>query len=293
MQALYPELAVEDNFIIAGPLNLNRRMMRADTVMGERLQLSPPQFRTLLMLVSNEGVHVSFEDLHMFMTMPDEEKCSIQAARDVVTTLVNIVNISGRGFARINVLPNDEYVFVTKWGMDWRSPAETGFVETKSKQDAAKSTGKFSKIVLSIAMTAALFVFIGTYFAFQASENGLIYIPMAQIPLAAMPDFERSVVFPTILDDTFFVSAEHGIYVDTYNMSNSRFVFVLCVFLADNRAPLSSSVLVPRGDATNAIYLFESLESGRYVVEFSLRAFCEELLTEVESKRIHVTIYVE
>ena len=125
MLAKHLDTAFDDNYVIAGPLNLNKRMKRADTVMGERLQLNPRQFRVLLMLVSNEGVSTSFEELHMYMTPPEEKKCTVPEARDVINSLVNIVNISGRGFAKIDKLPDDEYVFATKWGMDWHMPSET------------------------------------------------------------------------------------------------------------------------------------------------------------------------
>ena len=297
MQSSRPELLSGDNFIIAGPLNLDRRMMRADTVMGERLQLSPLQFRALLMLVSNEGEQVPFEELHMFMTMPGEEKCSIHAAREVIDTLVNIVNISGRGFAKINVSPNDEYVFVTKWGMDWRVAGKTCIAETKKEQDFTSFSNVFSKTALSLAMAAALLVFIGTYFAFQASNNGLtgddglVYIPLLQIPLAEMPDFERSVSFPYVRGGAFYVGASHGIYVDTFNIYGEDVVFMVCLSLAESGLPLSRSFLVPRGEATNDVYLFGPLEPGRHSAWLNLRAFCASLLTEFDSMSIRVDIF--
>ena len=295
MQVVYPDVAIDDVFIIAGPLNLNRRMMRADTVMGERLQLSPPQFRTLLMLVSNEGVAIPFEELHMFMTMPDEEKCSIQSAKDVVVSLVNIVNISGRGFAKINTLPNDEYVFVTKWGMDWRTTGETSITEKKMKSDAAAIGGsdKFSKMVLSIAMFAALAVFVGSYFAYRANDNGLIYIPAASIPLSEMPNFGQIITFPYIRGNTFYANSNNSIYVEANNMFQGDVVFMLCLNLADEGTPLSHSILLPRGESTSTVYLPESLGTSRYLAQITLRAFCGRNLTEIESINKQVVIYVE
>ena len=295
MQVVRPDLDTGDNFIIAGPLNLNRRMMRADTIMGERLQLSPSQFRTLLMLVSNEGVSVPFEELHMFMTMPDEEKCSIHTAKDVISTLVNIVNISGRGFAKIEVFPNDEYVFVTKWGMDWRSSEDTISSEPNiNKGLAAIDVGdRFSKIALSVATIAALLVFIGSYFMFQTNDDNLVYIPAAQIPLSAMPDFNQSISFPYINGSTFYVDESNGIYVNTYNFYNGNVVFMLCLYLADSHSPLSRSLLVPRGEVTNTINLFESLESGKHSAEFTLRAYCTRLLIEIDQMRVQIVINIE
>ena len=293
MQALNPDFVVDDNFIIAGPLNLNKRMMRADTIMGERLQLSPLQFRSLLMLVSNEGVSIPFEELHMFMTMPDEEKCSIQVAKDVIFTLANIVNVSGRGFAKIDVLPNDEYVFVTKWGMDWRTEPEEADSKCKPDEAAIVGTDKFSKIALSVAMMATLLVFIGSYFAYQVNDNGLIYIPNAPIPLAEMPIFQESVTFPYINGNTFHTTANNDIYVDTFNMSGDNFVFVLCIKLDETNTPLTHSILVPHGEATNQVELPETLQPGRYMARLILRAYCRRNLTEVESRSKQIVIYVE
>ena len=294
MQVVHPDFDASDNFIIAGPLNLNRHMMRADTVMGERLQLSPPQFRTLLMLVTNEDVPIPFEELHMFMTMPGEEKCSRQAAKDAIINLANIVNISGRGFAKINILPNDEYSFETKWGMDWHSPNEPENAETNEKQavTAFDKNGKFSKIVLSVAMIAALFVFIGSYFAYRANDDGLIYIPMAQIPLAEMPDFERSINFPYISGNVFYANSDFGIYIDTYNLSGGGFVYLLCIKMADSSTPLSRSILVPRGGAANHIYLSDILQPGRHVADLTLRAYCGRLLTEAYSLIKQVVVVI-
>ena len=293
MQAVYLDIASDDNFIIAGPLNLNKRMMRADTVMGERLQLSPQQFRALLMLVSNEGTAIPFEELHMFMTMPNEEKYSIQAAKDVIVTLVNIVNVSGRGFAKINMLPNDEYMFVTKWGMDWRNGDAISKTEkTKAKDTPVGSrTDKLSRAFLSIAMIAALAVFIGSYFAFNANDGDLIYIPEVQIPLAGMPDFGRSITFPYIRVNTFYVSSYNSIYVNAYSAYGSNNVFMISLNLPGEHAPLSSPVLVPRGDAIVAIYFIEYFEPGRHEVELTLRAFCGNLLTETDSVVKQITIY--
>ena len=294
MQVLHPDIAVDDNFIIAGPLNLNKRMMRADTVMGERLQLSPLQFRTLLMLVSNEGVPIPFEELHMFMTMPEDEKCSIQTARDVIISLVNIVNVSGRGFAKINILPNDEYIFATKWGMDWRVSDEVFKVSTKRRTDAVapESSDKLSKIVLSIAMVVALLVFIASYFAFSSSSDGLVYVPVLQIPLAGMQAQNRTVMFPYIRNDAFYTYNNY-LYVDTINLYDGDILFMLSLNMADGGIPISRSILVPRGEASNEIFLFRLLEPGRHTAEFELRAFCAELLTEVESKSIQIAIYLD
>ena len=294
MQVVNPNLAAGDNFIIAGPLNLDKRMMRADTVMGERLQLNPPQFRTLLMLVSNEGSQVSFEDLHMFMTMPNEDRISIQAARDVISTLVNIVNISGRGFAKIDVLPGDEYVFATKWGMDWSRACEALPAETKKKHEASPffKSERLSKIVLSVAMAASLLVFIGSYLAYQAYDDGLVYIPMMQIPLANMPGSGETVTFPSIRGDVFYVGADGSIFVETYNVFDENHVFVMCLRLAFEFSPLAVCVLVPRGEAATEVRLFEPIESGKHKAEFAIRVFCQAYLTEVKGLSKQVFIYL-
>ena len=290
---MHPDMDTSDNFIIAGPLNLNKSMMRADTVMGERLQLNPGQFRSLLMLVINEGVSIPFEELHMYMTMPEEEKYSIQEARDVINSLVNIVNISGRGFAKINMLPDDEYSFVTKWGMDWHKTNEISEANKKPVIAAAAKYDGFSKKVLSVALAAVLVVFIGSYFAFSTNDNGLIYIPMSQIPLSEMPDFGGSVSFPYLEDNTFYVSGGNTVYIDTYNSLSGSYVFMLCLLKPDIYTPISRSVPVPRGDTTITVKLFESLEPGRHETVFSMRAFCGRLLTEVESISKRIVIYVE
>ena len=293
MQAIYPNVAIDDNFIIAGPLNLNKRMMRADTVMGERLQLNPQQFRTLLMLVSNEGITIPFEELHMFMTMPGEEKFSIQAARDVIVTLVNIVNISGRGFAKITMLPNDEFMFVTKWGMDWRNADEHPKTDQlQDRKESCRQVEGLSKAVLSVAMIVAIAVFIGSYFAFQDDDDGLVYIPVMQIPLAGMPDVERSTPFPYIRENTFYVSPNNSIYLNTHNTHYSDAVFMLLLNAADELAHLSLPVLVPRGEALVTIYLVQLLEPGRQMVELTLKAFCGNLLTETDSVVKQITVYV-
>ena len=295
MQVVCPDTTFVDNFIVAGPLNLNKQMMRADTIMGERLQLSPPQFRTLLMLVSNEGASIPFEKLHMFMTMPDEEKCSIQAARDVIVSLVNIVNISGRGFAKISILPGDEYVFETKWGMDWHRANETQETEANKKRGVAAvvNPDRFSKTFLSVAMVVALLVFMGLYFAYHSNDDGLVYIPALQIPLAEMPIFEDSITFPNIRDNVFYANADFGVYIDTYNTQGGNFVFMLYLKMADTSTLLSQPILVALGKASSLVHLLETLQPGRHMVEFTLRAFCRRLLTEVGSLSKQVVIYVE
>ena len=294
MRVMHPGMAIDDNFIVAGPLNLNKRMMRADTVMGERLQLSHQQFRTLLMLVSNEGVSIPFEELHMSMTMPDEEKCSTQEARDVIITLINIVNISGRGFAKINMLPNDEYAFVTKWGMDWRSVKEVAKTQLNSEPEKAVigKSDKFSKMVLSVSTIAVLAVFIGSYFMFLSNDDGLAHIPMVQIPLAGMQFNGEPITFPYVRGDVFNVDASRNMYIDTRNTYSGDVIFMLCLQLSEARTPLSWSILIPRGEAANSVLLSESIEPGRYEAEFVLRAFCARYLTEVDNMIKQVVIYI-
>lgn len=272
MSALPVALNLDDEFLIAGPFNLNKRMMRADTVMGERLQLNPRQFRALLMLASNEGENVPFDELRHFMSMPGEEKCPEQDARSIVESLADVVNVSGRGFAWVHKQPQDEYVFETKWGTDWHNPSFE--LDGKDSLAIAHTAIKKSDNLPGFMLTATtllviIAVAVGAYFFDMVNTEQLVYIPGQQIPLAAMPFSET--YYPYVGDVSFVLGDNPGILVSVYNSYEGDVMFLMSLMLECRVLFVSPSLFVPSGESQ--LFFAFVPDSGFYDLRIVMQAF--------------------
>ena len=272
MSELPVSMDTEDEFLIVGPFNLNKRMMRADTVMGERLQLNPRQFRTFLMLASKEGQNVPFDELRHFMSLPGEEKCPEHDARSVVESLVNVVNISGRGFAWVHEQPRDEYVFETKWGAEWHKPSFE--VDGKESEAEARIAVKKPQNLPGFVLTATTLLVIigvalGAFFFEAANAEQLVYIPFQQIPLAGSPF--SGVLFPNVTDIVYVSGENSGVSVFVYSQYEGDVLFLMSIWFEYREKFVSPSVPVPFGESVLFFYLNPSL--GLHEVRIVLRAF--------------------
>lgn len=245
-------------------------MMRADTVMGERLQLNPRQFRTLMVLATNEGELIPFDELHMSMSMPGEEKCQEHDARNVVESLVDIVNISGRGFAWVQRQAQDKYVFETKWGADWHNPAtkleEEGEV-LKVKTRTAKTVHLPGFIFTAATLLIIALLAAGSFFFDSPSPEQLVYIPSPQIPLAGPAS---TISFPHVNGVEYVGGDNPGVLVYAYNPNESEILFLMCIKINGASLALPSQP-VPAGQSVMFFGLFAY--PGSYDVRITLRAY--------------------
>ena len=112
-----------DQKYFSGPLNLDRKTKRADTVMGTQLVLDERKFDALDMLVSFDGEPLSFERIYESVWEDPSGSVSPEEARAELEDLIDQVESAGEGFMRIEYVPEAGYSFRTHWGHNWQTEA--------------------------------------------------------------------------------------------------------------------------------------------------------------------------
>jgi len=107
----------------SGPLNLDRKTKRADTVMGTQLVLDERKFNALDMLVSFDGEPLSFERIYESVWEGAPGSVSREEARAELKDLIDQVDSAGEGFMRIEYVPENGFSFRTHWGHNWQTEA--------------------------------------------------------------------------------------------------------------------------------------------------------------------------
>jgi DNA-binding response OmpR family regulator len=127
-----------ENIYIVGPLNLNRRTKRANTVMGEELVLDNNEFDALDILAFNEGEYLTFNQLYQAVWGNTENKKTKEAARSALENLVKQINAAGGEFMWIDHVPGAEYTFNTCWGHKWQQHNEKAVSHKKTYYAVSK-----------------------------------------------------------------------------------------------------------------------------------------------------------
>ena len=110
------EIEKDEYKYAAGPLNLNRSMRRACTIMGRELAISAKEFNALDMLVTREGEYIAFDELYTTVWGETESLESKEDARASIDNLLMQVCNDGEGFMWIEYSPDAGYRFKTYWG---------------------------------------------------------------------------------------------------------------------------------------------------------------------------------
>jgi len=119
------EIETEEYRYTAGPLNLNRYLKRACTIMGRELAISAKEFNALDMLVSREGEYLTFDELYQAVWGKAENPESKENARESIDNLLMQVCNDGEGFMWIEYLHEAGYMFKTHWGKNWDKDVRT------------------------------------------------------------------------------------------------------------------------------------------------------------------------
>ena len=115
--------STDDQKYFSGPLNLDRKSKRADTVMGTQLVLDERKFDALDMLVSLDGEILSFERIYESVWEDPSGSVSPEEALDELKDLIDEVESAGEGFMWIEYVPEAGYSFRTHWGHNWQADA--------------------------------------------------------------------------------------------------------------------------------------------------------------------------
>ena len=108
----------------AGPLNLNRKTKKADTVFQTELYLDDKEFDALLLLVEHEDDFLTFERLYDAVWDASDGLDNRDVAAQDLGSLVRKVSEAGEGFMWIEFTTESGYCFRTRWGHNWKSRAE-------------------------------------------------------------------------------------------------------------------------------------------------------------------------
>lgn len=103
-----------------GPLNLNRVMKRACTVMGVELSLDEKECDALYMLATREGEYLTFENLSEAV-WGSESPENTEIILKSIDNMIKQVCSQGSGFMWIEHVPEAGYVFKTHWGHNWKT----------------------------------------------------------------------------------------------------------------------------------------------------------------------------
>jgi len=255
---------------VAGPLNLDRELKKATTVLGAELLLSDKEFDALTMLVEREGESIAFEELYKEIWCADKRDISKELALSNLSNLLSLINEAGKGlFMGIEYDEEAGYTFSTKWGHSWRKSSEEPVIieEIKSRTDppsvAAKKQSKIIGGIMATGMVAAAFfiVIMGRLPNALHTVSDEIYIFDNPVPLGAAPNFTDAIVFPEIADTV--ISSSAGLLINFYNPEENSDNFVFEITLADSGEILYTSAPMAPGSRTESIEI-QPLNTGEH-----------------------------
>ena len=134
----------DQNYIFAGPLNLNKMMRQASTVMSGTIALAGNDFEALYMLATNEGEYLSVQQIYETSENLEESTTSLES-------LIEKINQISEEFMWIEHTPERGYKFNTCWGHNW---VRTNRSNITNIADAA-TTVKRQKASLKTLITGA------------------------------------------------------------------------------------------------------------------------------------------
>jgi len=109
----------EQNYIFAGPLNLNRITRQASTVMSGNIALAYNDFEALYTLAANEGKFLSFQQIYEAAWGKSETTETPEEATATLAELVDKINQINEEFMWIEHTPEKGYKLKTRWGHNW------------------------------------------------------------------------------------------------------------------------------------------------------------------------------
>ena len=110
---------MENKYIFAGPLNLNKMQKEASTVMGSDIVLGQNDFDALYLLATNEDRHISFQQIYEASWGRDKETDCLDYASKALENLIQQINRAGDDFMWIDYTSGLGYRFKTRWGRKW------------------------------------------------------------------------------------------------------------------------------------------------------------------------------
>ena len=167
----------EQNYIFAGPLNLNKMMRQASTVMSGTIALAGNDFEALYMLAANEGKYLTLQQIN-------EASWNTETAAETLEKLVEQINSINEEFMWIEHTPGKGYKFDTRWGQNWkRNTAATNVVNitdtaataVKRQKPSIKTLITGAGALVAIIMLALLYI-LHTAGVIAPREPGPVYI---------------------------------------------------------------------------------------------------------------------
>ena len=115
------ESKTEKNHVFAGPLNLNKVMRQASTVMNGSIALNSEEFDALFLMASNEGEFLTFQQIYEVSWGKNKEAKNLDTATSALNDMVEKINEINKEFMWIESTPGMGYRFNTRWGHNWNS----------------------------------------------------------------------------------------------------------------------------------------------------------------------------
>jgi len=143
---------IGNQFIFAGPLNLNRETRQASTIMGSDILLGEKDFDALFVLAMNEGEYITFERLHKASWGKSKATESLDNATAALEKLVQQINSAGDEFMWIEHTPEMGYRFKTNWG---KNPHTQKVPEISITDNSTKVPEKPRLMTLAAILTGA------------------------------------------------------------------------------------------------------------------------------------------
>ncbi|MCL1835542.1 MAG: hypothetical protein FWG48_05200 [Oscillospiraceae bacterium] len=239
---------------LAGPLNLDKRTKKAETVMGTQLLLSDKEFDTLAMLAAQEGKAMTFNSICESIWNAGNDPAQRSAARASLSRLVKQVGEAGLGFMWIEQGLEDTYAFRSHWAHNWHentAPAERAN-QSKSQSEATQ-TNPMSKPVrkhprtsaIATAACAAVVLGMAALMQFLPTDGDKVIIEDAGVPMASFPQefvsSEQSEISYPAIGDIYIKAGDTQLDVELANPPHNDCTLVFEIVLENEDSDLSAA----------------------------------------------------
>lgn len=180
---------INNDPMFVGPLNINRRMGKATTVMGAELELNEQELETLHTLAANEGEPIAFELLYNEIWNSNGECNRIEVLQSVAKLQAQVEK-TGKGFMWIDHSSDGYLTFQTRWGHNWKAqpqkpqPINIIPMETTPKR---KRRNPLLRAAISAASLAAATALVLIFSPVLNRPPEYIDLPDDPVPLGPMP----------------------------------------------------------------------------------------------------------
>jgi hypothetical protein len=299
------ETKIEQYF--AGPLNLNRQIKQATTVMGVELKLNADEFDALDILAAREGEPLSFELLYSAVWESGEYFCEVETAKLKFEKVIMQVEEVGSGFMWIEYKPETGYAFKTLWGHNWKAQKHIkseslsiscGECDVTAKKESTATTAKTKRLdnesqptknskttikiyaaCVAIIITSAG-IFLATGDNTGLTDIGNIQVPMSELPMQEdvfmVPDFDKL----TVTADASYVSIPLG------NPEGNQFYVSFEITLQDTGETLYTSDLIEPGKHSHMASLTRPLPAGEYAALLTIKFYSPGKMNFVDEKAV-------